>query len=106
MGDGKFKEGHDPRRNPGGRPAMSEEARLAFERMEPKALKKLDEFLDGDDPKMAMEALKVVIERRMGKAVQPTDNTTTLSNPDGSPIARIVVAPLSPEDNGTPPGDT
>jgi hypothetical protein len=56
--------------NPGGRPAMSEEARRAFESMEPVALAKLREILEGDDNALALRAIETVIERRMGKVVQ------------------------------------
>lgn len=64
--DGKFGAGNTV----GGRTPMSEEARKAFEDMEPEALKRLRDILNGPDDKLAIQAIERVFERRWGKAVQ------------------------------------
>lgn len=90
----KFKKGESG--NPGGRPKMSDEARQAFEDMEPEALAELRKLLKSKSEPVRLDAIEVVLERRLGKVVQQTDNTH--STPDGKPVRTLLVEFVDPDD--------
>jgi hypothetical protein len=66
--------------NPGGRPSVSPEDREALTKLNPRAIARLAEMLESDDERVVMQAIQSIMDRNMGKPVQPTDNKHT----DGS----------------------
>lgn len=80
--EGQFKKGHDPRRNPGGRPKLATEVRrLALEKC-PRALEVLVEVME--DPKARKKdrtyAANSILDRGLGRP------TTVLASDSERPL--------------------
>lgn len=57
---------------------MPAEAKEAFAALFPRAIEVLAALVDGDDPALALKATEIILDRRLGKAVQATvANVTT-----------------------------
>lgn len=52
--------------NPGGRPRVAAEVREALEAATPRAVARLVALIDDDDPRIALRAAEVVLERVLG----------------------------------------
>jgi len=65
-----FESGHDPRRNLGGRPPLSEEVKEAFRAGVPEAIAKLQQLVRGDNPRLALEAAIHWLNRALGKPTE------------------------------------
>jgi len=69
---GQFKKGVSG--NPKGRPTTPKEIKEAFQKLMPKSIKKIEEIIDSsDDNKLVLDAVKVVLDRVLGKPNQPMD---------------------------------
>lgn len=80
-----FKKGQSG--NPGGRPKSTPDEVEAIRKLRgltQRAVEKVEELLESDDEKVRMAAAKEVLDRNLGKPVQPTDNVH--SGPDGVPM--------------------
>jgi hypothetical protein len=84
--DGKGKSG-----NPGGRDRVPEEVREALRALTPRALQILTQLLESTDEKIQVQAMREVLDRNLGKAVQPTDNVH--SGSVGGLVVSFVKAP-------------
>lgn len=61
--------------NPGGRQAVPDEVKQAFDEMTPRAVAKLSELIDDPDADIALKAVIHVLDRRLGKPRQAIDVT-------------------------------
>jgi len=66
-----FKKGQSG--NPGGRPKENAEVKELARAHGPKAIAKLAELLDGDDPRVAVSAAQALLDRGYGKPHQSMD---------------------------------
>ena len=79
---GRFKKGVSG--NPGGRPSTPKEIKEAFAKLLPKSVAKIDEIIsNSDDDKLVLDAIKVVLDRVLGKPNQAMeiDNNIGFKNP-------------------------
>ena len=60
--------------NPGGRKPIPDDVREALRALTPRALEVLKQLLESADEKVQVQAMREVLDRNLGKAVQPTDN--------------------------------
>lgn len=60
--------------NPSGRPAVDPGIKIALAAMTPRAVERLAELLESTDEKIAAMALKEVLDRNLGKSMQPTES--------------------------------
>jgi Family of unknown function (DUF5681) len=65
---GQFKKGQSG--NPGGRPKMPDELKEAMQRLSDKAVKVLEDAMEGDDPRARILAANSVLDRGYGKPAQ------------------------------------
>jgi hypothetical protein len=61
--------------NPGGRKPIPPEVKEALKAMEPRAVERLRELLESDDDKIAMAAVKEVLDRNLGKPPQSLEHS-------------------------------
>ena len=59
--------------NPGGRPKLPAEVREAAQAASPRALAKVVEFLDNADPRIALRAAEILMDRAFGRPTQAID---------------------------------
>lgn len=59
--------------NPNGRPKIPNEVKEALKALTMPAVQKLAELLRSDDDRVAMTAVKEVLDRNLGKPVQPVE---------------------------------
>lgn len=71
---GQFKQGKSG--NPGGRPTLAPEVRSLAQKQAPEAFKRICELVGDDDPRIAISACNVVLERAYGK---PATERSTIS---------------------------
>ncbi len=92
-GKGGFKPGQSG--NPGGRKPIPPEIKDALRQMTPKAVQRLAEMLESDDERIVMMAVKEILDRDLGKPVQPMDH----AGADGEPLGIAVnfVKPDAPK---------
>ena len=90
---GKFGAGNTA--NPGGRPRVAAELLEELQKLTPLAIQRLREMLEADDPKQHVFAVQQVLDRNLGKPVQPTDNTHSIEG--GAATKRFVVTYVDPE---------
>ena len=64
--------------NPGGRPALDPALKAKLAALTPRAIERLAEALDGDDPKLAVTAAMALLDRSMGRP--PTSAELTVRN--------------------------
>lgn len=69
----KFEKGGDPRRNNGGRPRIAEDVREALRALLPRAVERLAELVESRDDKVAIMAVREVLDRNYGKPRQAVD---------------------------------
>ena len=100
--------------NPGGRPKLPAEVREAAQAASPRALAKVIEFLDNADPRIALAAAQVILDRGYGKPVQAIDARVEQieSTADAHVRALVELAnkarlqqPASPPWGSSPQGD-
>src|SRR5262245_45566314 len=64
--------------NPGGRPALDPALKAKLAALTPRAIERLAEALDGDDPKLAVTAAMALLDRSLGRP--PTSAELTVRN--------------------------
>lgn len=72
--------------NPKGRPKMDPEVREALTKLTPRAVAKLEQLLESNDERVAMQAAHEILDRNLGKPAQPVEH----SGADGEPIGITV----------------
>jgi hypothetical protein len=78
--------------NPGGRPKGDTGELIAAARSHsPRALARLVEWMESDEPSASVKAAAIIIDRAWGKASQPT----THENADGLPIIPVLQLTLT-----------
>ncbi len=82
--------------NPKGRARVAPELLEELHKLTPLAIQRLREMLEADDPKQHVFAVQQVLDRNLGKPVQPTDNTHSIEG--GAASKRFVVTYVDPED--------
>ena len=93
--------------NPGGRPALDPALKAKLAALTPRAIERLAEALDGDDPKLAVTAAMALLDRSLGRPATSAELTVrnSVSDPDGHILALLEVArrralePLQLEDD-------
>ena len=61
--------------NPGGRPALEPALKARLAALTPRAIDRLAEALDGDDPKLAVTAAMALLDRALGRPAAYADLT-------------------------------
>ncbi len=78
--------------NPTGRKAVDPEVKEALGALTPRAVDRLTMMLESEDERIAMDAVKTVLDRNLGKPTQPLEH----SGPDGT--ALLVEINVTPAD--------
>ncbi len=79
--------------NPGGRPRLPEELRDRIRGLSEKAVNVLEQSLDSPEPRVALMAAQILLDRGYGKPSQQTDLTlTTAPAPDEEPVTTLQLA--------------
>jgi hypothetical protein len=73
--------------NPGGRKPIAPEVKDALRELNPRAIERLRELLESGDERVAMAALKEVLDRNLGKPPQ----TMALTGEEGADAPAITV---------------
>jgi hypothetical protein len=82
-----FKKGESG--NPSGRKPVPENVKEALKALTPFAVRRLGELIEDDNGKVAVTAVKEVLDRNLGKAPQ----TLELANKDGKPFETRTIDP-------------
>lgn len=69
--------------NPGGRPKENAEVKRLAREHGPRAIERLAELMNGDDPRVSVSAAQALLDRGYGKPVQP------LSGDDDMPPLKV-----------------
>ncbi len=77
--------------NPGGRPKEDPEVKRLAQEASPKAIAKLIEWIDSENPKASISACNSILDRAYGKPPQ------ALTGADGGPMRVAVQAALTDE---------
>jgi hypothetical protein len=80
---GSFKPGLSG--NPGGRVGVPKEVREAARELSDRAIKRLEHWMDSDNPKASITATLSIIERAWGKTVQALE----ITGKDGAPVQMV-----------------
>lgn len=74
-GKGGFQKGQTG--NPGGRPKMDPAIKAMFEAKGQDAFNVISKHLDAEDPKVALQAAQIILDRAYGKVAQPIEGGDT-----------------------------
>ena len=91
-GKGKPFSRNDPRRNKGGRPPIDPDVKAALAAACPRAVERLVELVESDDERIALAAAQAVVERLLGKAVQPIDPLSSMTDEEVLAEAKRIMA--------------
>ena len=96
--------------NPGGRPKESKEAREAKRlagQHSARAIERLRELLDGDDPRVSVSAAQALLDRAFGKPAQPVTGGDEDDNPiQTHNVHTIALVAIDATEGRTPPQDS
>lgn len=70
--------------NPGGRPKENAEVKALARQHGPRAISRLAELMEGEDPRVAVAASQALLDRGYGKPAQVVGG-----DPDGEPIRTV-----------------
>jgi hypothetical protein len=62
--------------NPGGRPKNGLDLSAMCRNLTPRAVERLREFIEHEDPRVALQAIKEILDRGFGRPVQPVQDDT------------------------------
>src|SRR4051812_23093590 len=62
-----------PSANPGGRPALDPAVKAKLQDLTPRAVERLEEVMNGADPRLAMLAAVALLDRALGRPAQAAD---------------------------------